>query len=224
MRAFLLFLALANILFYVWASDENAALFGRKLPREPGRLAAQIEPERLRVLRPAGASVSAPSAAAPQTVAAAEAQAVCRRITGLKAEQTAEVRQAIARAATGVTVGSREVVEPASWFVHVPSDADKRTPAARAAELRGQGVRDFFIVQSGRYRNAISLGVFKVQAAANDQLQTLQRRGVKLARVGVWDEERRAVFELGGTSASVASAVAEVERRYPGAESGECRN
>ena len=52
------------------------------------------------------------------------------------------------------------------------------------AELREQGLQDFFILNDGTQKNAISLGVFKSEDAANKFLEAVTGRGVRNAQVG----------------------------------------
>ena len=51
-------------------------------------------------------------------------------------------------------------------------------------ELKAEGLKDFFILNDGPQKNAISLGVFKTEEAANKFLDSVKEKGVQNARSG----------------------------------------
>jgi hypothetical protein len=70
LRSLVLALLLANAVYFVWRQGGFAGVAGVPIPdptadqREPQRLAAQVNPERITVLPPASASASASAPAA----------------------------------------------------------------------------------------------------------------------------------------------------------------
>lgn len=76
-------------------------------------------------------------------------------------------------------------VSGGSWWVFIPPLPSKADADKKAAELKGFGVSDFFVIQdSGPNRWAISLGVFSAENGANGRLAELKSKGVKSARTG----------------------------------------
>ncbi|WP_137936920.1 SPOR domain-containing protein [Chitinivorax sp. B] len=103
------------------------------------------------------------------------------------------------------------------WVYILPqsslSDAQKKTEELQAL---GLSERDFFIVNdAGRWRNAISLGVYSTQDAARQRLDAVQEKGVKSARVGIRDTLRFASLIIAqadeGTGSRLAGASAEIK-------------
>lgn len=73
---------------------------------------------------------------------------------------------------------------PTAWWVHLPPQSDRAGAERKAAELRGLGVSDFFIVNdAGPNQNAISLGLYKNEDSAKRMLEQLKASGVQTARI-----------------------------------------
>jgi hypothetical protein len=196
-RALFLLLVFANLGFFVWA---QGYLGGQDQGREPQRLASQIEPEKLRIVTAAASSVAAP-------VASPAAGLACRLVAGLP---LAEV-EAFKAELVGASVEVKTAEGTTSHWVHIPPQANKSAADKKAAELRALGVKDFYIVQDeGPSRYAISLGLFRSEAAAAEFLQGLAKRGVKSARIEVRETPPR------HTRALVKGPAQLLDRRLPG--------
>jgi hypothetical protein len=191
LRVLFVLLVIGN-LFLVAANLGN---FSRVPGGEPERLASQLRPEKLRLVqspRELGGSKPAapePAVSAPEPQAAASPPAAaptpslaCVRWTGLTLQQADQVVQ---QAKAG---GMRATVEAAgasaSWWIHLPAQADRAGAEKKAEELRQLGVKDYFIInESGPNQNSISLGLFKSEEAAKRMLEQLRRQGVQGAQV-----------------------------------------
>ena len=81
---------------------------------------------------------------------------------------------------------SRKIVagESNGWWVYIPSLPGKPEADKKAGELRDLGVTDFFIVQDGTSRHAISLGIFSSEKGGSDRLAELKAKGVRSAVMG----------------------------------------
>ncbi|MFN4324694.1 MAG: SPOR domain-containing protein [Azonexus sp.] len=81
---------------------------------------------------------------------------------------------------------SRKTVasESNGWWVYIPALPSKADAERKAGELRNLGVTDFFIVQEGASRHAISLGIFSSDKGAGERLAELKGKGVRSAVVG----------------------------------------
>ncbi len=221
LRTLLIVLLLANLLVLLL----GRSLFGGSSGREPGRLAMQIDPQKIRVVtgteeaRPAPPSepaakpdvatsaggTTAPAAPAAdngssETVAsnkkAADGPVLenkpepppqperCVAVTGLTAEQVAALKAKLG-SEDGLKLRDR-TLDGSSWWVNLPPLPDRETAVRRAEEVRNQGVVGAFIIrEEGEHRNAVSLGLFKSEAAAQDFLRQLQKKGVAGARITV---------------------------------------
>lgn len=72
----------------------------------------------------------------------------------------------------------------AQWWVFIPPLPSKVDSERKAGQLRALGVTDYFIVNDGAQRFAISLGIFTSEKRAEERLEDLKARGVRSAKVG----------------------------------------
>jgi len=85
----------------------------------------------------------------------------------------------------GKRLSSREIEHVIGYWVYIPPLKDKAAVAQKIAQLKARGVPEYFAVQeAGEWLNAISLGVFKTQAAAQHFLDSLNAKDVRTAKVG----------------------------------------
>ncbi len=119
-----------------------------------------------------------PVAPEPQPVATAE-PFVCERYAGFEKRTDADVIGAVLErnGATVLLRGESEHELVNYWVMLPPRSASigKRT----LAQLQGARIRDFYLVRSGDFANAISLGVFSTREAAQRRLRQLA--GLELA-------------------------------------------
>ena len=80
---------------------------------------------------------------------------------------------------------SRKAVdaEVSAWWVYIPPLASKPEADKKAGELRNLGVTDYFAIQDGPNRFAISLGVFSSEKGAQERLAELKGKGVRSAKL-----------------------------------------
>jgi hypothetical protein len=209
-RAAFLLLVFANLAFFAWAKG----YFGETEPgREPQRLANQLAADKLRIV-PAG---PADTVAGPATK---PAQVACRLVSGLPLAEADAFKVALA----GFSVDIKPVEAASSYWVHVPPQPNRAAAEKKAAELKALGIKDFYIVQDeGANLHALSLGLFKSEAAANEFLQGLARRGVKSARIEVREaspQQARAIVK--GAADSLNQRLPPLLAKLPGASAGEC--
>ena len=208
MRALLLALLLANLVFFAWSQGWMAgAGLGPVTQREPQRLALQIHPEQVQITPLASASAtpasapqpassapasapadpgSTPSAPAPQDAANDSAPTVCRQIGPFGAMESAALAQAqAALARAGLKAKAHNTPVPDQWMVLLgpfPSQDAMRTVLDQIAQ---QGKVKVFapVTDRPRYEPGISLGVFSNEDAAQEQLQIVRKQGVQGAKV-----------------------------------------
>ena len=208
MRALLLALLLANLVFFAWSQGWMAgAGLGPVTQREPQRLALQIHPEQVQITPLASASAtpasapqpassapasapadpgSTPPAPAPQDAANDSAPTVCRQIGPFGAMESAALAQAqAALARAGLKAKAHNTPVPDQWMVLLgpfPSQDAMRTVLDQIAQ---QGKVKVFapVTDRPRYEPGISLGVFSNEDAAQEQLQIVRKQGVQGAKV-----------------------------------------
>lgn len=209
MKVLVFLLVLGNLLFYAF----TAGYFGRPDNPDAGRVEQQITPERLRIVsRGEAPSLPAKSEPIPES-AAAKAEVAPAPAPEEPAPKAEPVKEAVADkpdatptclAWRQLTVAeadkvaalmgkrftdyklSRKIVagESNGWWVYIPALPGKTEADKKAGELRDLGITDFFIVQEGASRHAISLGIFSSEKGGNDRLAELKAKGVRSAVIG----------------------------------------
>ena len=186
MRLVFLALVLVNLAFFAYArfAGESAA--------RSSFSQLEVSPEKIRVLKASGKSPPdriAPPAGAPANTATA-APTACIEWGVFAGPAVARADTAIARLELPQERVERTVTDAGGYWVHVPPLKTKPETDRKVGELKALGVGDFSIVSdAGQWRNAISLGIFRTEEAAQGYLARLKERGVRSAVV-----ERRESF------------------------------
>jgi hypothetical protein len=135
---------------------------------------------------------------------------------------SAELERAQAQiAALGTTRTSVRELGPAlAWWVHVPPLRSREEAERRAQAIEAGGVKDVQVVaDGGRWRNAISLGIFKTEEAASAQLARMKAAGVRNATVVQRNDLLRlASLSILEPSPALVARVAELQSDFPGTE------
>ena len=212
-RFIFLALLLANLVVWLIAQgqlDPGATL--RPTTREPHRLAQQMEADQITPLTEeqyirlanvnsqAGNKDIATDAlgnaskveektdskeAKPSSLAANMAVPVCYEIAGLDETNTRKLASALGPLKLGARQQIRKAEESNQWLVYVPPRPDRANAEKKAAEIKGLGVPDTYIISDNSpLRWAVSLGIFSSREAAETQLDKLKEKGVKTAKVG----------------------------------------
>lgn len=177
LRLITLLLVLANAGYYAWTQGWLAPVgLAPAQQRETTRVAAQVRPQALRILTPdeaRRAEAAAASAARPPECL----------VAGLFNE--AQARALRAAVESRLPPGSwtfEDDTEPARWIVYMGKYPNAEAVARKKAELRQINV-GFEALVNPELEPGLSLGHHATQAAANAELATLTRRGVRTARV-----------------------------------------
>jgi hypothetical protein len=72
---------------------------------------------------------------------------------------------------------------PTVYLVYLPSYKNHKEALRQSQHLAQLGIADYVIMTSGRYNNAISLGVYKDEPSAKHRADELHKKGYKRARV-----------------------------------------
>lgn len=217
MRALFLLIVLANLAFFAWASFVSRG----DTQSDPRPYARQIAPEKLRIV-PADTPASAP---APAAGTAPAPPLACLEWGGILPTDVARANEALAPLALGSRLTRRLVADDsAGWWVFMPPRPSRQDAQKKAAELRALGVEEYFVVQDeGPLRYAISLGVFKTEAAAENRLAALRERGVKTAQIGRRDNPTQRLFlQIRPVEGPLAAKLRTMAQSFPGSEVHEC--
>lgn len=216
---------------------------------EPERLSNQLNPDRI-VLRPGsnapqqGAAAPAlaaatdpaaaesgdgnaeapPTPTSPTTAAAAAlpAEQTCTVIGGLAESEADALMQTAIANKTGLRSERKSSSTPTAWWVRIPPNGGRDASERRVAELRAQGISELFIVNDpGPNQYAISLGLFKTEAKAQQHLANLQAKRVRGASIA---SRTTAVhrIEVRGPASAVKALTSSPAVRRSGATISEC--
>lgn len=120
----------------------------------------------------------------------------------------------------GSKLDSRQVEQIIRYWVYIPPLSSKAKVNQKVEQLKVRGVGEYFIVQdAGPWRNAISLGVFKTQEAAQNYLNVLRGKDVRSARVGERAGKQKATrFILNGVNTATEARLTSMQKDFPGSE------
>jgi len=188
-KTLIFLLVLANLLFYAFSTG----LIGAGGSDESGRIGQQLHPDKIRIVAsgdpPATAGevearVAPPPEAEAKNATAPVAQ-MCLRWKSLSRVEAERVGRVVSGGFADFSVTRTASVEGGGWWVYMPPLESRELADKKARELKTLGVSDYFILQEGELRHAISLGVFSSEKAAQDHLAKLQAQGVRSARAGM---------------------------------------
>ncbi|MSP95622.1 MAG: hypothetical protein EXR29_00045 [Betaproteobacteria bacterium] len=221
MRAVFLFVLLANIAFFAWANFFAEADL-QQGDRRP--LARQIEAEKLRIVPASPGVKPAPAAAAQNAVQSASASIACLEWGALGATETTRAAELLAPLRLGQRLRQRQVEDGAGWWVFISPRGSRLDAQKKAAEIAALGVKDYFILQDeGPMRYALSLGVFKTEAAANSHLEALRALRVRTAQVGARESQaQKTWFQIRPAEDALAAKLREIALSFSGSEMREC--
>ena len=211
MRTWFLVLVAANLAYFAWTqygSPDNAGT-------DPEPLARQIEPAKLKIVPP-------PAIGAP--AAAVSATATCLEWGSFSVNDAARVEPLLAPFALGPRLAQRRAEETAQWWVYLPPQGGRQAALRRVEELKKLGVEEFFILQEeGRWRWAVSLGVFRSEDAARARLLALQGKKVRGAQVGPRTTQvTRVWFQVRDVDTALRDKLGEITQGAPGTELRDC--
>ena len=215
------------------ASDEH----------EPARLQNQLGAEKMIVLSaqeaqetqntlaaatvveeaPALAPAAPPS---PKPVPVPAAALVCTEVSNLREADARRFDARLAKLDLGTRAVRREVppTDFSSYIVFIPPQPTKEAADRKAAELKALDVTNFFIMNADSpMKWAISLGVFKSEAAAQTQLATLVKQGVHSAKVAGRSSGTRIAYQFRGIDAATSARIERIAATYDGQATRACR-
>jgi len=166
------------------------------------------------------------AAAAPEAPATAPAALVCTEVTNLREADARRFEARVAKLELGTRQTRREVAPTdfTSYIVFIPPAASKEAADRKAAELKELDVANFFIMNADSpMKWAISLGVFKTEAAAQTELAKLTKQGVRSAKVAGRSGGVRIAYQFRGIDAPTSARIERIADAYAGQETRACK-
>ncbi len=234
-------LLLANLALFSWMRWGSALTVDGG---DAAQAALNADKIKLLALQPASAAVSAPASAVPglsltlsplpvsapaaasapaavsHVEAASHVQAVaanCAEWGEFSGEDLANAQQALAGLKLGDKLSQRSVAQHHAFWVYIPPIKKRAEVARKIAQLKERKVKDYFVVQEkGKWHNAISLGVFKTQEAAQKYLASLRAKDVRSAKVGERASTLKfTVFVMAGLDAAASDKLKSLQKNFP---------
>jgi hypothetical protein len=222
MRALFLLLVLANLVFYAYAhvTRDSGGV-------ESQILLLQVAPEKINLTKAADKPVGKPMAGKPRAPGksappktALAAPAACLEWGIFAGPDVAKAADALARLDLAGEQVDRAVTDAGGYWVYMPPLKTKSEVDRKIRELNDLGVNELFVVQdAGQWRNAISLGIFRTDEAAQGFLAGLRKRGVRSA-VAARRENflKQVAFYVREPSESTVAKLTVLQQEFPGSE------
>ena len=214
MRTLFLILALANVAFFAYAWSET----GADANGDAQIVGQQLNPEKIRLLMPeqVSALTRKPEPPKPATV--------CLEWGAFVGGDAARAGQLLEPLGLGTKLAQRKQEDVAGFWVYIPPLASRQAATQKAGELKRLGVGEYFVIADDpKWRNAISLGVFKTAEAANARLDALREKGVKNAISGAREMQlSKTYFQVRDANLTVISKLNELKQGFAGTEVHEC--
>lgn len=216
----------------------NAALFayGRGYlghfsgnEHEPERLLNQLNANKLTVISADQANKQAAAAAAAVNDAR-PAPAPMQACVEIASFVLADARRFEAQLAT-LDLGDRQSrhnlpgTEVSSYIVYIPPQGSKEGADKKVGELRALGVSNYYIIQENTPLHwGISLGVFKTETAAQNQLAALMKQGVRTARVAPrLSGSKQLAFQFRDVDAELKGKLEKIRAGFPDTTVRNCK-
>ena len=207
MRWIFLLLLAVNIGFGVFVYLRD------KAPNPDAQLIAlQMNANKVRIVPPRPSPAPAP-------VTAAE-HAACIEWGGFGAGELARAQGALDRLSLAARARRVEISVTAGYWVFVPPLRSQAAMERKVTELRKLGVNEYFpVLDPGRWRYAISLGVFRSEEGATRYVAQLRQRGVRSATVGEREQRvTQTAFLINEPTETESAKLAELKNEFPSAE------
>lgn len=209
---FILLLVNAALFAYSWYGIEGQGTGDAQIP------AQQLNPEKIRLLVPEQVGALTRKTEPPKVAT------VCLEWGALPGSDVARAAHALEPLALGTRLTQRRQEDAAGFWVYIAPLANRQVATQKAGELKRLGVDDYFVVPDDqKWRNAVSLGVFKTEEAAKARLSTLRAKGVRSAIIGAREPQPgRTYFQVQEASPALAARLNELKQEFPGTEVREC--
>ncbi|HEX7811116.1 MAG TPA: SPOR domain-containing protein [Burkholderiales bacterium] len=175
----------------------------------------QLNADQLRIVPPREKPVAPPPA--PLATAAPSA---CMEWGSFGSGELPRAQVAVDRLALGNRIRRTDVSVTAGYWVYIPPLKSKADMDRKAGELKDLGVLDYYpVLETGRWRYAISLGIFRSEEGARRYLASLREKGVRSATVGKREQRvNQTAFLVRDPTEEDSANLAVLRSEFPGTE------
>jgi hypothetical protein len=143
---------------------------------------AQLNADQIRIVPPPEKKPGPPG---PVAQGAASQPVACVEWGTFGGGEVARAQAAIDRLALGERVRRIEVAVTVDYWVYIPPLKTRAEMDRKVNELANLGIAEYYpVLDPGRWRHAISLGIFRSEDGAKKFLAGLRKKGVRSAVVG----------------------------------------
>jgi hypothetical protein len=202
------------VAFFAFAWSDSGAVMNA----DAQIVGQQLNREKIRLLMPEQASALTRK---PETPKAAT---VCLEWGAFAGGDVARAGRALEPLGLGATVTQRKQEEAAGFWVYIAPFTSRQAAMQKAGELKQLGVDDFYVVPDDpKWRNAISLGLFKTEEAAKAHLDALRAKGVRSATIGARGSQLgKTYFQVREANSMLAAKLNELKLGFAGTEVRAC--
>jgi hypothetical protein len=156
----------------------------------------------------------------PAPVATAPGPGVCLEWGSFGATELPKAQAALDLFALGERVRRIEVGVSTSYWVYIPPLKSKPDMDRKTTELKERRVTDYSpILEVGRWRYAISLGVFRNEDGAKKHLALLRGKGVRSAQIGEREQRvTQTAFLVRDPTEAQSAQLVNLKTEYPGSD------
>ena len=185
---------------------------------------AELNADKVLLLSDSPAAVVAPPAvpvtAAPPLKSAMPAElnkVVCYQWGEFVAAEIERAQKLLTSAKLPNKIDQHEVVRANGYWVYIGPLKTPEMVKLNSLQLKMLGISDFYVLaDEGAWKNTISLGVYKTEAAAKSYLSRLNVKGVQNALAGVREQkENEATFVLGPLAPTAVNKLAALRADFP---------
>ena len=192
-------------------------------PRAPSVVLATQSPVVAATPSPVVAATPSPPEPLPETAnpqGRSPERRVCLEWGSFADIDLPRVQTALNGLAVGESVRTIEITVPAGYWLYLPPRKSKADMDKKIAELKVLGITEYSpVLEAGPWRYAVSLGMFRNEDGAKKQLDVLQKKGVRSARIGErTPRDTRIALLIVGPSTGQAAKLGELAAEYPGTE------
>jgi hypothetical protein len=201
----LLLLSLAFFAFMQWG---GAGAGDKNLQSQP-----PLNAEKIKLLPSAISSVSS-------VQSAVQAASACMEWGDFSGSDLTRATAAISALKLGNKPMQRQVEHTIGYWVYLPPQKNSAEVEKKVAQIKGLGLEEYFVVQeAGKWRNAISLGVFKTVEAAHKFRESVKAKGLESAKAGERTSKHMfTVFVLKDPDTGVTAKMAALQKDFPDSE------
>ena len=194
----------------------NLLVAGYFLGREywPQAESAQNAPLNVDLLSLRSQSGAADNEVIPTRVA--ESTAFCIEWRGLNPEEFTRVREQFKAMAGERVMSFTEVPVSTRHWVIFPPLPSAESAEAKLSELAAAGVQDAFVVKDALWRNAISLGLYANNEAAQRRVNEVEEKGVLGTRIEIQPKQGTDFyFVVRSEDPDALKSLGEIKQAYP---------